>query len=312
MKISIITPIYNEEGNIKQLFDEIAIALIGYDYEIIGVNDGSSDNSDKILNNLAKTSPNIKAIHMAGNFGQTAAISCGIEHSTGDIIILIDSDLENDPSDIIKILKKMEEGYGVVSGWRKNRWGNQMITRKIPSFIANRLISRIAGLKLNDYGCTLKAYKKDIIAGVPLYGEMHRFIPAYAASRGVKVGEVEVNFRPRKSGKSNYGMWRIFKVILDLIVVKFLNKYIARPMHFFGGVGFIIFFLGVLSGVVSVALKISGIRDFVSTPLPIFTALLVMVGVQLVAMGVVAEMIMRTYFESRGKKPYQIKEKINL
>lgn len=312
MKISVITPIYNEEDNIKQLFNEIADALNGYDYEIIGVNDGSNDKSGEILNKIAAGSPRIKAIHFAGNYGQTAAIVCGIEHATGNIIVPIDSDLENDPMDILKLIDKLNEGYDVVSGWRKDRWRNQRITRRIPSSIANKVISSVTGLKLNDYGCTLKVYKREVIENVPLYGEMHRFIPAYAHWKKAKVGEIEISFRPRKSGKSSYGMSRIFKVLLDLVVIKFLNKYMTRPMHFFGGAGFAVFFLGMLAGIASIALKVLGIRDFVSTPLPILTALLVMVGVQLVAMGVVAEMIMRTYFEARGKKPYHIKEKINL
>ena len=312
MKISVITPIYNEENSIRQLFEEIAIALAGYNYEIIGINDGSTDGSSKILNELVASSPNFKAIHLAGNYGQTAAIACGIEHAQGDIIVPIDSDLENNPRDIVKLIAKMEEGYDVVSGWRKNRWKGQFITRKTPSMAANYIISKIAGLNLKDYGCTLKAYKKDIINNIPLYGEMHRFIPAYAASRGGKIGEAEVDFRPRQNGKSNYGISRIFKVLLDLVMMKFLSKYMARPMHFFGGVGFIAFFLGAAAGITSIVFKLTGYRDFVATPLPVLTALLVVVGVQLIAMGVVAEMIMRTYFESRGKRPYQIKEKVNL
>lgn len=312
MKISVIIPVYNEKNSLRQLFKEINAALADYDYEIIAINDGSIDGSGDILNEIAASSPNIKVAHFAGNFGQTAAIACGIEYAQGDIVVPIDSDLENDPRDILKLLAKMEEGYDVVSGWRKNRWIGQLITRKIPSLAANYVISKIAGLSLKDYGCTLKAYKRNIINDIPLYGEMHRFIPAYAVSRGGKIGEVEVGFRPRQNGKSNYGVSRIFKVLLDLVMMKFLNKYMARPMHFFGGVGFIAFFLGAAAGVTAIVFKLTGYRDFVGTPLPILTAILVVVGVQLIAMGVVAEMIMRTYFESCGKKPYQIKEKINL
>lgn len=311
MKISVIVPIYNEADNLSQLFEELHSALKEREYEIIAVNDGSKDNTRLVLNKAAANNKKIKAIHFAGNFGQTAAIACGIEYAQGDIVVPIDSDLENDPRDILKLLVKMEEGYDVVSGWRKNRWRGQLITRKIPSLAANYVISKIAKLNLKDYGCTLKAYKKNIISDIPLYGEMHRFIPAYVASRGGKIGEVEVGFRPRQKGNSNYGVSRIFKVLLDLVTMNFLNKYMARPMHFFGGVGFIAFFLGAAAGATAIVFKLIGYRDFVGTPLPILTAILVVVGIQLIAMGVVAEMIMRTYFESCGKKPYQIKEKIN-
>lgn len=311
MKISVVVPIYNEADNINQLLGEIQAVLKDQEYEIITVNDGSRDNTRLILNEAAAQNKNIKVIHFHGNFGQTAAISCGIHYSSGDVIIPIDSDLENDPKDILKLLGKINEGYDVVSGWRKGRWSDQKLRRRFPSMLANKLISRITRVKLNDYGCTLKAYRKSVMNNISLYGEMHRFIPAYASWRGAKISEVEVDFRPRRKGKSNYGMNRIFKVLLDLVVVKFLDKYMTRPMHFFGGVGFLVFFLGVATGLLTIILKILGLRDFVDTPLPILCAFLIMVGVQLVAMGVLAEMLMRIYFESQNKKSYQIAEKIN-
>ena len=311
MKISVVVPIYNEADNLNQLLSELNAVLKDYEHEIITINDGSKDNTRAVLNEAATKNKNLKIIHFHGNFGQTAAISCGINNSSGDVIIPIDSDLENDPKDILKLLEKINEGYDVVSGWRKGRWSDQKLRRKIPSMLANKLISRITKVKLNDYGCTLKAYRKSVIKDVSLYGEMHRFIPAYASWKGAKVSEVEVDFRPRRKGKSNYGISRIFKVLLDLVVIKFLDKYMTRPMHFFGGAGFLIFSLGVATGVLSIALKIIGLRDFVDTPLPILCALLIVVGVQLIAMGVLAEMLMRVYFESQNKKPYQIAEKIN-
>ncbi len=209
------------------------------------------------------------------------------------------------------MLAKIEEGYDVVSGWRKKRWKGKWITRKMPSICANWLISKITGLKLHDYGCILKAYKKEVIKGVKLYGEMHRFIASYALLSGAKITEIEVNHRARIHGESNYGLSRIFRVLLDLVVVKFLQKYINRPMHFFGGIGFVLLSLGILAGLVAVTLKLLGTQDFVETPLPILCTLFIIVGVQSILMGILAEILMRIYYESQDKKSYQIREKIN-
>jgi hypothetical protein len=219
--------------------------------------------------------------------------------------------LENDPNDIPRLIDKLNEGYDVVSGWRKKRWKGHLFTRKIPSVCANWFISKITGLHLHDYGCILKVYKKEVIEGISLYGEMHRFIPAYAVWRGAKVAEITVNQRARIHGKSNYGLGRTFKVVLDLVVIKFLDKYMNRPMHFFGGIGFISFGVGVFSGISAVILRFFGLH-LVQTPLPIFSALFIIVGIQLIVMGIIAEMLMRTYYESQGKKSYLIKETINL
>lgn len=314
MKISVVTPIYNEAKNIPILIGEINEVLsgMGNDYEIVCVNDGSKDDSFSVLTTLAKNDSHIKVINFRNNFGQTAALSAGIDNATGDLIVPIDSDLENDPKDIAKLVSKISEGYDVVSGWRENRWKGKFLTRKLPSVCANWLISKITGLPLHDYGCILKVYKREVIEYTNLYGEMHRFIPAYAFWRGAKVAEVKVNQRQRIHGKSNYGFARTFKVVLDLVVIKFLDKYMNKPMHFFGGIGFISLILGLLAGFVAVFLKIVHSRDFVETPLPTFSALLVIVGVQLVVMGIIAEILMRTYYESQNKKPYIIKDKINL
>jgi dolichol-phosphate mannosyltransferase len=312
MRLSIVLPVYNESGNLKKLFHELFEAMHFNDYEIIAVNDGSTDGSLDILKSEAVKNNKIKVIDFARNFGQTSAIIAGIDHASGEIIVLIDSDLENDPKDIIRLIGKLNEGYDVVSGWRKNRWQGSWLKRKLPSIAANWLISKISKVKLHDYGCTLKAYKRDVIKNVPLYGEMHRFIPVYSSWQGGKVTEMEVNYRKREYGKSNYGMYRIFRVILDLLLIKFLEKYMNRPIHFFGGLGIVSLFLGFFSGLTAIVFKIMDYKSIIETPLPIFSAMLIIVGVQLIVMGVIAEMIMRTYYESQAKKPYNIKEKINL
>lgn len=314
MKVSVVTPVYNEAKNIPILMGELedVLAKLTLHYEVIAVNDGSTDDSSGVLSELAKNNPRIKVINFQVNKGQTSALSAGIDDADGDIIVTIDSDLENDPKDIPALLEKINEGFDVVSGWRKDRWKGQFLTRKLPSVVANWFISKITGIRLHDYGCILKAYKVKVIENTNLYGEMHRFIPAYAYWRGAKVTEIAVTQRKRLHGKSNYGMGRIFKVLLDLIVIKFLDKYMNRPMHFFGGIGFISLVLGVLAGLLSVFLKLVHSRDFVQTPLPTFSALLIIVGVQMVVMGIIAEILMRTYYESQGKKPYIIKDKINL
>ena len=312
MKISVVLPVYNEEKNIPILYEELSKVLIGLkdEYEIIWINDASKDKSFETLIGISKKDKRNKIINFKWNSGQTSAMSAGIKHATGEIIIPMDSDLQNDPSDIPKFLSKLDEGFDVVSGWRKNR-KDFAISRKLPSVIANWLIRRITGVKIHDYGCSMKAYRSDIIKGVQLYGEMHRFIPAYTAWHGGKTTEIIVNHRPRTFGKTNYGIGRTFNVLLDLVVVKFLSKYMNKPMHFFGGIGFISLFVGFITGGIAVILKLMDLRDFVSTPLPIFSALLIIVGVQMIVMGVIAEILMRVYYESKETTPYQVKEVIN-
>lgn len=312
MKISVVLPVYNEEKNIPQLYAELKTVLnkIGGEYEIICVDDHSTDDSLKILKKIATEDKNLKISSFKWNSGQTAAMSAGIKIASGDIIIPMDSDLQNDPKDIPNFLSKLDEGFDVVSGWRKNR-KDFTLSRKLPSYIANILIRNITGVKIHDYGCSMKAYRSEIIKDVLLYGEMHRFIPAYTAWHGGKITEIVVNHRPRVNGKTNYGITRTFYVLLDLVVVKFLSKYMNKPMHFFGGLGFLSLGFGLFAGILSVFLKMIHSRDFVETPLPIFSALFIIVGVVLVAMGVISEMIMRVYYESQGKTPYNVRETIN-
>ena len=309
--LSVILPVYNEAKGINLLFSTLEKALTGYTYEIIAVNDGSKDASWDEMVKYATQKPAIKLINLKRNFGQTAAINAGIQAATGDILILIDSDLENDPNDIPKLLAKMDEGYDVVSGWRQSRWKGQFLTRKLPSLAANGLISKISGVKLHDYGCTLKAYKKDVIKDVRLYGQMHRFIPVFCKWQGGKVTEIPVNYQPRMYGKSNYGMFRIYKVILDLVLIKFLDKFMQRPIHFFGGAGILAFLVMFLTSGLAVYFKVTGQKDFIQTPLPTIAAIFFLVGVLMVLMGVLAEMLMRTYYESQNKFPFTIKEKVN-
>jgi len=310
-KLSIILPIYNESPNISILFAALQKVLQPYQYEIIAVNDGSRDDSFEQLKKLCHENKNIKAINFKKNFGQSAAFNAGIHHASGDVLILMDSDLENDPQDIPALLAKIEEGYDVVSGWRQNRWKGQWLKRKLPSLIANKLISYISGVKLQDYGCMLKAYKKEVIKDVVLYGEMHRFIPVYCSWHGGRVTEIPVSYRPRQFGKSNYGVMRSYRVILDLILIKFLEKYLHRPIHFFGGIGIFSCLVAFMAGLLAFYYKFTGQKTLIETPLPTICAMFLTIGVQMILIGVIAELLMRTYYESQHKSPFSIKEKIN-
>jgi len=310
-ELSIILPVYNEAKNIPILFKSLSDILKEINYEIIAVNDGSIDTSWDELKKLSPGNHRIKLINFKRNFGQTAALNAGIKNAAGDIIVLIDSDLENDPQDIPKLLEKINEGNDVVSGWRQNRWQRQWLQRKVPSLMANKLISKISGVHLHDYGCTLKAYRRDVIKDISLYGEMHRFIPIYAHWCGGKVTEVPVRYQPRIHGKSNYGIARTYKVALDLILIKFLQKFQNKPIHFFGGAGFLSFIVSFISFVVAVYFKITGQKDFVETPLPLFSGMFFIVGILMILLGIIAEIQMRTYYESQNKETYLVKEKIN-
>lgn len=310
-KISVILPIYNESKNIPILFNKLYEVIKEMDYEIVAVNDGSRDDSWDQLTMVAKENSKVKIINFVNNFGQTAALNAGIKHATGNVIILIDSDLENDPADIPRLLQRIADGYDVVSGWRQNRWHGQFLTRKLPSMMANRLISRISGVYLHDYGCTLKAYRSEVIKDVLLYGEMHRFIPVYASWQGGRVTEIPVDYHPRIHGKSNYGFGRTYKVILDLILIRFMQKYQNRPIHFFGGAGMLSFIVSIVAFLLAVYFKLTHQKDFVQTPLPLFSAIFFLVGVIMVMLGINAEVQMRTYYESQNREVYRIKEKIN-
>ena len=309
--LSILIPVFNEEGNVSLLHDKLTTTLkkTGRLYEIIFIDDGSTDGTLEALLDISRMNPNLKVISFTRNFGQTAALSAGIDFSKGDIIIPMDGDLQNDPEDILNFLQKIEEGYDVVSGWRKSR-KDPFLTRRLPSIIANRIISLIGGVHLHDYGCTLKAYRRDILKNIKLYGEMHRFIPIYAQWIGARVSEIPVRHFPRGSGFSKYGMSRVFKVILDLMVVKFLLSYSQKPIYVFGGMGLLMILGAFISGGYAIYLKLFKEVSFILTPLPLLSVLLLMLGFLSILMGFLAEILTRTYYESQGKPTYQIKETI--
>lgn len=310
MYLSVVSPIYNEYENIPYLYDAMIKALENIqDWELILVNDGSKDDSMTLLRELAAKDARVKVISFRRNFGQTAAIAAGIAHASGEIVVLIDADMQNDPSDIPAMLDKLNEGYDVVSGWRKNRQDN--ILRTFPSKIANKLICKVTGVNLHDYGCTLKAYRSEVIKGFRLYGEMHRFIPAYANAYGAKIVEMPVKHHARTRGKANYGLERTAKVILDLFTVKFLSSYADKPIYLFGGTGL------VLSGVSMLALLFLIIRrifwgvSIMASPILQLAAMFLILGFQSILMGLIAELLVRTYHESQGKTVYHIGEMIN-
>ena len=310
LALSIVIPIYNEEGNIDELHRELSAALdeIGRDYEVIAINDGSQDNSYALLNAVQERDPRWHIIHFRRNFGQTAAMAAGFDAARGRVVITIDADLQNDPRDIQALLDKFDQGYDIVSGWRQNR-KEPFLLRRLPSMLANSLISRSTGIKLHDYGCTLKAYDFDVAKGVQLYGELHRFIPALARQMGVRVAEVPVKDRARRWGSSKYGISRTFKVVLDLIVVVFILSYFNRPLYVFGAAGFLVGGLGALLGGYLTVFKLLTENKIGDRPLLQLAALLMVLGVQFVSTGIVADMIMRTYHESQRKPIYYIRER---
>jgi len=310
VKLSIILPVYNEAGSLEELYREIKenLDLSHFRYEIIAVDDGSTDRSREILENIAKGDGNFRVLHLSKNYGQTAALSAGLDVAVGEVIIPMDADLQNDPADIPKFLEMVDHGYDVVAGWRKNRKDNFL--RRLPSLLANKLISRITSIRLHDYGCTMKAYRREIIKDVRFYGEMHRFMPVYVAWHGAKIGELVVNHRPRKYDKSKYGISRTFRVVLDLLTVKFLSAYLAKPMHFFGRAGLYSLFLATVSGIAAIILRFNGVH-FIKTPLPLLTIFLIMMAVQFILMGILAEILIRIYHEPRGKATYTVRSRTN-
>ena len=309
LSISVVIPLYNEEESIPLLHEKLTSALESYGapYEIIIVDDGSTDNSFNLLAAQAAQDPHMKVIRLRRNFGQTAAFSAGFDQATGDVIITLDADLQNDPKDIPLLMAKIDEGYDIVSGWRKNRQ-DRYLDRKLPSMIANRMISNVTDVKLHDYGCSLKAYRRDVLKHVRLYGELHRFIPALASQVGGTVTEVPVDHHARQFGASKYGIGRTVRVVLDLITVWFLGSYATRPIQVFGGMGLISAGIGILLGLYLTFVKFAFHQDIGSRPLLLLAVLLVVIGVQLITMGLLGEMITRTYYESQDKPIYYVRE----
>ncbi|MCC7117882.1 MAG: glycosyltransferase family 2 protein [Anaerolineales bacterium] len=312
MNLSLVIPVYNEQENLPFLFDAIyqAVSPLNLKWEAIFVNDGSRDQSLAGLTEQALRDPeHIRVVSFRRNFGQTAAIAAGIDHSRGEIIVLLDADMQNDPADIKMLLDKLDEGYDLVSGWRKNRKDNA-VTRNFPSMVANSLISYVTGVKLHDYGCTLKAYRRDVLEGFRLYGEMHRFIPVYASSVGAKITEVAVNHHPRKFGKTKYGLERTVKVILDLFTVKFLVSYGSKPIYVFGGTGMLLIIASVLLLAYLIVRRIFFMVGILSSPFFQIGVMFFILGFQSVLMGLIAELLARTYHESQKKTIYIVHKRI--
>jgi len=311
-ELSVVVPIYNEEGNIAPLAEKLLAALrcLRRSFEVIAVDDGSTDGSAARLREVAARTPEFKIVEFRRNYGQTAALMAGIDHAEGRIIVSLDADLQNDPEDIGLLLAKLDEGYDVASGWRAER-KDAPIRRNLMSRIGNKIISSISGVRLKDYGCTLKAYRADVVRGFRLYGEMHRFIPIYASWMGAKVVEVPVSHRPRHSGASKYGLERIAKVVLDLVVVKFLERYFVKPIYVFGGFGLVSLALSGACFLYMVYLKYAEGLAMILTPLPLLSAMTFLVGILSILMGLIAEMLSRTYFESQGRSAYLVRRRVN-
>lgn len=310
-ELSLFLPVLDEEENLRPMHAKIQAALdaLGKTAEVIYVDDGSTDKSLSVLRELAAEDDRVRVVALRRNYGQTAAMSAGIDAARGDILIPMDADLQNDPADIARLLEKLDEGYDVVSGWRKNRQ-DKLISRKIPSQIANRIISFIGDVHLHDYGCSLKAYRRDVIQDVRLYGEMHRFIPIYASWAGARVTEIPVDHHARTMGKSKYGISRTIKVVFDLITIKFMASYQTKPLYVFGSFGLLAFLLSMVSGVWAIILKIFYDTSFILTPLPLITIVMLAISVQFFLMGLLAELSVRTYHESQDKAIYAVREKI--
>lgn len=311
--ISVVLPVYNEEKNIPELFKSLLAVLddLKRGFEIIAVDDGSRDKSVERLREISQKRPEVQVIVFRRNRGQTAAIQAGIDHCRGNIIITSDSDLQNDPADIPRLLAKLDEGYDLVSGWRRNR-KDARVRRTFVSHSANWLISRLSGVYLRDYGCTLKAYRRDVVSGTHrLYGEMHRFIPIYASWAGANIAEIEVEHHARRHGQSNYGLERIVKVVLDLIVVLFIQKFFEKPIYLFGGFGIAFALLGFLSFLFMVYLKLFEGISMISTPLPLVSSMLILIGFVSLLLGLLAEIMIRIYYESQGRRTYAIRSHLN-
>ncbi len=311
--ISVVIPLHNEELNLPLLAAKLATALprLGRPYEVIFVNDGSTDATGAAIAAATAAHPNFRGIHLRRNYGQTTALVAGFHHATGDVIVTLDGDMQNDPDDIAMLLAKLDEGFDVVSGWRSDRQDNA-IKRNLPSVLANRLISATTGVKLHDFGCSLKAYRKNIIRHVHLYGEMHRFIPIYSVLSGARLAEVPVRHQARLHGTSKYGLERVFKVLCDLSVVWFLQRYSQKPMYLFGGCGIVSFAGSVGAALWAFYEKFFHHKSFIETPLPLVSGTLFLVAVLCVLMGLLAELSIRIYHESQDKPTYLIDRTDNL
>jgi glycosyltransferase involved in cell wall biosynthesis len=309
--VSIVIPVFNEAENVGLLHGEIAAAVQGRpeDYEIIFVDDGSSDGSLDALRDIHSRDPRVKIIQFRKNFGQSAAISAGFEHCRGDVVVAMDADLQNDPADIPHLVDKVSEGFDIVNGWRRNR-RDKWLTRRLPSFFGNKLISWITGVKIHDYGCTLRGFRSDVVKNLKLYGEMHRYIPAIASRMGIRSTEVVVNHRERRFGKSKYGLGRTFRVVLDLISIKFLLAYSHRPLQIFGGAGLLMFLAGLVSGLYLSYAKFVLLQPIAGRPLLFFTLLMFFLGFQAISLGLLAEMLSRIYHEGLDKNEYSIRQTI--
>ena len=313
MDLSIIVPIYNEEENIPSLHDGIRAALSGSSlrYEIILVDDGSTDNTFPVLKVIALEDLQVKVIRLRRNFGQTAAMAAGFSAAKGRIVVPMDGDLQNDPADIPRLMEKIKEGYDVVSGWRRER-SDSFLSRRFPSIIANCLISRMTGVHLHDYGCTMKAYRREVLDGINLYGEMHRFVPALASQIGARVAEIAVSHHPRRFGRSKYGISRTMRVVLDLMTVKFLLSYSTKPIQLFGKLGIYTLAAAFLSGGATLYMKFFEHTSMNRNPLFILTAFLLFMGIQFIVLGLLGEVNARTYYEAQGKPIYVVRETVNL
>jgi len=305
-----VVPVFNERDNLAPLYSELTGVLdsLGRSWELLFVDDGSTDQSDRVLRELKAKDERVRALRLARNFGQTAALACGLRHARGDLVITLDADGENDPADIPSLLNTIDQGYDLVVGWRVERWRNAYFSRKLPSLAANFLISSITGLKLHDYGCTLKAYRRPLAEQLRLYGEMHRFVPFIALEVGARIAELPVNFRPRRAGHSKYGLSRVIRTLLDLITVMFLSGYSTRPIQVFGTIGVVLAVLGGLWTAMLVFEKVVLGFSLAQRPALLLAVLLLVVGVQFISLGLLGEMLTRIYYESQDKPTYVVKE----
>ncbi len=313
LDVSVFLPVYNEQDNIEQLNLQLTEALegLGRSYEVIYIDDGSTDQSLAKLREIAARDTRVRVVSLRRNYGQTSAMSAGIDHARGKILIPMDADLQNDPADITRLLGKLDEGYDVVSGWRKDR-KDGWLTRQVPSRLANKLVAKLSGVDLHDFGCSLKAYRRDALTGVKLYGEMHRFIPIYAGWAGARVTEIPVTHHARAAGESKYGLSRTGKVLFDLITIKFLSSYLTKPLYLFGTAGLVCLLISLLSFAFALYYRVVEGVHLNRMPLATLSMIMFAMGVQFIFMGLLAEMIVRTYHESQDKPTYLVRERINI